>query len=82
MNVDRARIQCAFTPINHFFFVPVTIGQAFLTALLHTTRYRTRRDVFLRLTRGLEQVRDCAAASLRLRGMDLACPAGRQQCRH
>ena len=26
MNVDLARIQFAFTSINHFFFVPVTIG--------------------------------------------------------
>ena len=25
MNVDLARIQFAFTSINHFFFVPVTI---------------------------------------------------------
>ena len=33
MNVDLARIQFAFTSINHFFFVPVTIGLAFLTVL-------------------------------------------------
>ena len=26
MNVDLARIQFAFTSINHFFFVPVTTG--------------------------------------------------------
>jgi hypothetical protein len=26
MNVDLARIQFAFTAVNHFFFVPVTIG--------------------------------------------------------
>jgi cytochrome bd-type quinol oxidase subunit 1 len=32
MNVDLARIQFAFTSVNHFFFVPVTIGLAFLTA--------------------------------------------------
>jgi bd-type cytochrome oxidase subunit I len=36
MNVNLARIQFAFTSINHFFFVPVTIGLAFLTALLQT----------------------------------------------
>jgi Cytochrome bd terminal oxidase subunit I len=36
MNVDLARIQFAFTSVNHFFFVPVTIGLAFLTALLQT----------------------------------------------
>ena len=51
MNVDLARIQFAFTSINHFFFVPVTIGLAFLTALLQTAWYRSRREEYLRLTR-------------------------------
>jgi cytochrome bd ubiquinol oxidase subunit I len=36
LNVDLARWQFAFTSINHFLFVPVTIGLAFLTALLQT----------------------------------------------
>src|SRR5262249_35703910 len=51
MNVDLARIQFAFTTINHFFFVPVTMGLAFLTALLQTAWYRSRREEYLRLTR-------------------------------
>ena len=51
MNVDLARIQFAFTSINHFFFVPVTIGLAFLTALLQTAWYRSKREEYLRLTR-------------------------------
>jgi cytochrome d ubiquinol oxidase subunit I len=51
MNVDLSRIQFAFTSVNHFFFVPVTIGLAFLTALLQTAWYRNRRDEYLRLTR-------------------------------
>ena len=51
MNVDLARIQFAFTSINHFLFVPVTIGLAFLTALLQTAWYRTRQDEYLRLTK-------------------------------
>jgi len=51
MNVDLARWQFAFVTINHFFFVPVTIGLAFLTALLQTAWYRTDRDEYLRLTR-------------------------------
>src|SRR6201989_2897183 len=51
MNTDLARIQFAFTSINHFFFVPVTIGLAFLTALLQTAWHRTKRDEYLRLTR-------------------------------
>ena len=51
MNVDLARWQFAFVTINHFFFVPVTIGLAFLTALLQTAWYRTKREEYLRLTR-------------------------------
>jgi cytochrome bd ubiquinol oxidase subunit I len=51
MNVDLARIQFAFTSINHFFFVPVTIGLALLTALLQTAWHRSRQEEYLRLTR-------------------------------
>jgi cytochrome bd ubiquinol oxidase subunit I len=51
MNVDLARWQFAFVTINHFFFVPVTIGLAFLTALLQTAWYRSKKDEYLRLTR-------------------------------
>src|SRR5213078_2461710 len=51
MNTDLARWQFAFTSVNHFFFVPVTIGLAFLTALLQTTWYRTKQAEYLRLTR-------------------------------
>jgi cytochrome bd ubiquinol oxidase subunit I len=35
-NVDLARWQFGFTSVPHFLFVPVTIGLAFLTALLQT----------------------------------------------
>jgi cytochrome d ubiquinol oxidase subunit I len=51
VNVDLARWQFAFTSINHFFFVPVTIGLAFLTALLQTAWFRGQRPEYLRLTR-------------------------------
>jgi cytochrome bd ubiquinol oxidase subunit I len=50
-NVDLARWQFGFTSVNHFLFVPVTIGLAFLTALLQTAWYRSRRDEYLRLTK-------------------------------
>jgi len=50
-NVDLARWQFAFTSINHFLFVPVTIGLAFLTALLQTAWHRSAREEYLRLTR-------------------------------
>jgi cytochrome bd-type quinol oxidase subunit 1 len=49
--LDLARWQFALTSINHFFFVPVTIGLAFLTALLQTSWYRTKRPEYFRLTR-------------------------------
>ena len=51
MNVDLARWQFAFVTINHFFFVPITIGLSFLTALLQTAWHRTKREEYLRLTR-------------------------------
>jgi cytochrome bd-type quinol oxidase subunit 1 len=51
MNTDLARWQFAFTSVNHFLFVPVTIGLAFLTALLQTAWHRSKNDEYLRLTR-------------------------------
>ena len=51
MALDLARWQFAFTSINHFLFVPVTIGLAFLTALLQTAWHRGGGDQYLRLTR-------------------------------
>src|SRR5260370_18185161 len=52
-NVDLARWQFAFVTINHLFFVPITIGLAFLTALLPTAWYRSKKDEYLRLTKFL-----------------------------
>jgi len=49
--VDLARWQFAMTSIYHFLFVPVTIGLAFLTALLQTAWHRGGQDAYLRLTR-------------------------------
>jgi cytochrome bd ubiquinol oxidase subunit I len=51
MSLDLARWQFAFTSINHFLFIPVTIGLAFLTALLQTSWHRSGREDYLRLTR-------------------------------
>src|SRR5436305_3007550 len=50
-STDLARAQFAFTSINHFLFVPITIGLAVLTALLQTAWYRSGRPDYLRLTR-------------------------------
>lgn len=49
--VDLARLQFATTSIYHFLFVPLTIGLAFLTALLQTRWHRTGEPGHLRLTR-------------------------------
>ena len=49
--VDLARLQFAGTSIYHFLFVPLTIGLAFLTALLQTRWHRTDAPEYLRLTK-------------------------------
>ena len=51
MSTDLARWQFATTSIYHFLFVPVTIGLAFLVALLQTSWYRNDNPAFKRLTR-------------------------------
>jgi cytochrome bd-type quinol oxidase subunit 1 len=51
VSTDLARWQFATTSIYHFLFVPVTIGLAFLTALLQTSWYRSDDPTFRRLTR-------------------------------
>jgi len=49
--VDLSRLQFATTSIYHFLFVPLTIGLAFLTAILQTLWYRKGHAEHLRLTR-------------------------------
>ncbi len=49
--LDLSRLQFATTTIYHFFFVPVTIGLAFLVATLHTMWYRKNDPDLRRLTR-------------------------------
>ena len=51
MTNDLARWQFATTTIYHFFFVPVTIGLAFLVAVLQTVWYRTDNPDYKRMTR-------------------------------
>jgi cytochrome d ubiquinol oxidase subunit I len=48
---DLARWQFAITIIYHFLFVPVTIGLAFLVAILQTVWYRTDNPDYKRMTR-------------------------------
>jgi len=49
--LDLSRLQFATTTIYHFFFVPVTIGLAFLVATLHTMWFRSGHPDLRRLTR-------------------------------
>jgi cytochrome bd ubiquinol oxidase subunit I len=49
--VDLARLQFAATTLFHFFFVPITIGLAWLTAFMQTAWRHTGNDAWLRLTR-------------------------------
>ncbi len=51
MTNELARWQFATTSIYHFLFVPVTIGLAFLVALLQTAWYRNGKPEYKRLTR-------------------------------
>jgi cytochrome d ubiquinol oxidase subunit I len=51
MTNDLARWQFATTSIYHFLFVPVTIGLAFLVALLQSAWYRNQRPEYKRVTR-------------------------------
>jgi cytochrome bd-type quinol oxidase subunit 1 len=50
-NVDWARLQFAMTTIYHFLFVPLTIGLAFLCAVLQTSWHRKGHPADLRLTK-------------------------------
>jgi cytochrome d ubiquinol oxidase subunit I len=51
MTNDLARWQFATTSIYHFLFVPVTIGLAFLVAILQTAWHRTGDPEYRRVTR-------------------------------
>jgi cytochrome bd ubiquinol oxidase subunit I len=51
MTNDLARWQFATTSIYHFLFVPVTIGLAFLVAILQTAWHRNDKPEYKRLTR-------------------------------
>jgi cytochrome d ubiquinol oxidase subunit I len=46
-----ARWQFGITTVYHFFFVPITIGMAFLVAGFQTAWYRTGNEKYLRLTK-------------------------------
>jgi cytochrome d ubiquinol oxidase subunit I len=45
-----ARAQFALTIMFHFLFPPITIGLAFLIAIIETARWRTGRDLYRRMS--------------------------------
>jgi cytochrome d ubiquinol oxidase subunit I len=50
-NLNLARIQFGSTTIYHFLFVPVSIGLAFLVAILQTMWHRSQNPDHLKLTK-------------------------------
>src|SRR5918997_2161846 len=49
--LDLARWQFGIVTVYHFLFVPLTIGLAFLVALMQTAWYRTRKSKYLQMTK-------------------------------
>jgi len=49
--LNIARWQFGITTVYHFFFVPLTIGLAFVVAGFQTAWYRTKDERYLRLTK-------------------------------
>ena len=49
--LNIARWQFGITTVYHFFFVPLTIGLAFVVAGFQTAWYRTHHEKYLRLTK-------------------------------
>ncbi|RKQ33158.1 cytochrome ubiquinol oxidase subunit I [Oceanobacillus halophilus] len=45
-----ARMQFASTTIFHFLFVPLSIGLAFIVAIMQTMYYFTKKDMYLKMT--------------------------------
>ncbi len=46
-----ARAQFGITTVYHFFFVPLTLGLAWLAAIMHLQYYRTGDDTWRRMTK-------------------------------
>lgn len=49
--VSLARFQFAMTTIFHFFFVPFSIGTAFVVAIMETMYYRTKNESYKKMTK-------------------------------
>lgn len=49
--LDLARLQFAVTTVYHFFFVPLTLGLAWLVALMQTLYVTTNNETYKRMTK-------------------------------
>jgi len=48
--VGLSRLQFALTALYHFLFVPLTLGLAFMLAIMESVYVMTRREVWKRMT--------------------------------
>ncbi|WP_286917964.1 cytochrome ubiquinol oxidase subunit I, partial [Pseudomonas sp. UBA6276] len=48
--VDLSRLQFAMTALYHFLFVPLTIGMAFLLAIMESVYVMTGKQVYKDMT--------------------------------
>lgn len=49
--VDLSRLQFALTALYHFLFVPLTLGLAFLLAIMESVYVMTRREIYKDMTK-------------------------------
>ena len=48
--VDLSRLQFAMTAMYHFLFVPLTIGLAFLLAIMESVYVMTKKEIYRDMT--------------------------------
>ena len=49
--VDLSRLQFAFTAMYHFLFVPLTLGMAFLLAIMESVYVMTGKQIYKDMTK-------------------------------
>ena len=50
-SVDWSRAQFGLTALYHFLFVPLTLGLSFIIAFAETIYVKTRREIWLKITK-------------------------------
>ena len=49
--VELSRLQFAFTAMYHFLFVPLTLGMAFLLAIMESVYVMTGKEIYRDMTK-------------------------------